>query len=192
MGYFHDFTAPLRELFAGNLLFFLCCLFYLAWWLICFKPGASAGSAGGIFLAFAFLTGIAAVITLSASIRALAPLSKTLPVRYILLGAAAAYLILLAVTVSFFHRPATSELLIMHIWAALELAAVAVLHGTGRFGAGRAGTLTALVGAATAAGVICYVLYYRLGSTASYVDGMVPLASDALVTAAFLGILAVS
>jgi hypothetical protein len=111
---------------------------------------------------------------------------------FILLGGAALFFVMLPVTVIAFHRAVTSELLIIHVWAALELSAVAVLYGTGRFGAGRAVALAALVGIATIAGLICYVLYYRLDETAGYRIGMVPLIADAFVAAVFLGVLAVS
>lgn len=193
MEFFHDFTAPMREAFAGNLLLLLCSLFYLVWWIVCFRPGASGSSAGGgVCLALAFLTGIASVFAFSGGIRALAAVSKGVPVRWILLGAAVSYLVLLGVTAVFFRRPVTSELILVHIWAALELSLVAVLYGAGRFGAGRAAVLTALIAAASAAGLVCYVLYYRLGGTASFVDGIVPLASDAAVMAVFLGVMALS
>ena len=80
----------------------------------------------------------------------------------------------------------------MHIWAALELSAVTVLYGTGRFGMRNAVILAALVGIATVAGLICYILYYRLDVTASYWVGMVPLIADAFVMAVFLSVLALS
>ena len=69
---------------------------------------------------------------------------------------------------------------------------IAVLRGTGRFGTPSAATMTALVGIAAVAGVICYVLYYRLDEVARYWDGMAPLATDAFVMAVFLGVLAFS
>jgi hypothetical protein len=189
---FRDFTAPLWEIFAGNLLLLFCCLFYLAWWVVSCRPNSSGGSAGGFYIAAAFITGIAAIALMSAGIDSLSRDSKGLPVMFILLGGAALFFVMLPVTVIAFHRAVTSELIIIHIWAALELSAVAVLYGTGRFGAGRAVALAALVGTATIAGLICYVLYYRLDETTGYRIGMVPLMADAFVAAVFLGVLAVS
>lgn len=188
MGFFHGFTTPLWELFYGNLLLFACSLLYLAWWVLVFRSGTSGGTAGSVCLAAAFVTGIAAICLMTAAICSLAVRSKGLPVRAILIGAAVLYILLLAVTAMVFRRPVTSELLILHIWAAVELAAVAVLAGTGRFGPERAVPLVILVGAASAVGIVCYVLYYRLGGMAGYWDGMAPLAADALVMAAFLGV----
>lgn len=192
MNCFHQFTAPLWELFTGNLLLFGCSLFYLAWWLVSFRPGVSKSAGGAVFLAFAFLCGIAAVLLLGLGLNSLSGVSKGLPVRYIFIGAFVLYFILLAVTAFCFQRQVTSELLLMLLWAALELAIVAVLTGTGRFGAGRAAVMTALIALATAAGLVCYVLYYRLSGLPSYWDGMVPLISDAAVMAVFSGVLALS
>ena len=189
---FHNFTAPLWEIFAGNLLLLFCSLFYLVWWVVSFRPNSSGGSAGVFYITAAFITGVAAIALMSGGINSLSQDSKSLPVRFILLGSAALFLVLLLVTAIAFHRIVTSELIIIHIWAALELSVVAVLYGTGCFGPGRAATLAALVGIATVIGLICYVLYYRLDGTASYWNGMVPLMMDAFVMAVFLGVLAVS
>ena len=192
MTFFHDFTAPLWEIFTGNLLLLFCSLFYLIWWVVYFRPNSSGGSAGVFYITAAFITGVAAIALMSGGINSLSQDSKSLPVRFILLGSAALFLVLLLVTAIAFHRIVTSELIIIHIWAALELSVVAVLYGTVRFGPGRAATLAALVGIATVIGLICYVLYYRLDGTASYWNGMVPLMMDAFVMAIFLGVLAVS
>jgi hypothetical protein len=189
---FRSFTAPLWEIFAGNLLLLICSLFYLAWWVVSYRPNSSGGSAGGFYITAAFITGFAAIALMSAGIDSLSQDSKGLPVKFILMGCAALFLVLLLVTSIAFHRIVTSELIIIHIWAALELSVVAVLYGTGRFGAGRAATLAALVGIVSVAGLICYVLYYRLDETARYWIGMVPLTTDAFVMTVFLGVLAVS
>lgn len=192
MGCFRAFTAPLWMLFAGDALLLFCSVFYMAWWLICFRPGSPGLSSGWALLALAFATGLPALVLLALSVSALNAASGGGLSGPILLGALALYLILLLVTKAAFHRPVTSELLIMLVWAAAQLCAVAALRGAGRFGPGRTAALAVLVGLATAADVVCYVLYYRLDAQASYWDGLVPLASDAAVMAVFLGVLAFS
>jgi hypothetical protein len=189
---FRSFTVPLWEIFAGNLLLLFCTLFYLAWWVVSYRPNSSGGSAGGFYITAAFITGIAAIALMYGGINSLSQDSKGLPVRFILMGGVAMFFILLLITAVAFHRIVTSELMLIHIWAVLELSAVAVLYGTGRFGAGRAAALAVLVGIATIAGLICYVLYYRLDETARYWNGMIPLTTDAFVMAVFLWVLAVS
>ena len=190
MGCFHDFTAPLWELFAGNALLLICSLFYLAWWAVAFRPGSTGKMAGAGFIALAFFTGLGAVALICLAVGALSQHSHAVSVWYILIGTAALYLILLLVTAAVFHRTVTSELLIIHVWAALELSSVAVLYGTGRFCIALASVQAVLIGMAVVAGVICYVLFYRLSGTAGYWDGMVPLAADAFVMAVFLGMMA--
>ena len=135
---FQNFTASLWKVFSGNLLLLFCSLFYLIWWVVSFRPDSSGGPAGMFCIAAAFITGIAAIVLLAAGINSLSHNSKGLPIRFILIGAAVLFVVLLLVTAIVFHRQVTSELIIIHIWAALEISTVAVLHGTGRFGLGRA------------------------------------------------------
>jgi hypothetical protein len=189
---FHNFTAPLWEIFSGNLLLLFCSLFYLIWWVVSFRPNSSGGSAGVFCIAAAFITGIAAITLLSVGISSLSLDSKGLPVRFVLIGTAVLFVVLLFVTTIAFHRQVTSELIIIHIWAAFEFSVIAVMYGIGRFGPGRAAALVALVGIATVVGLICYVLFYRLDGMSGYLDGIIPLATDAFVMAFFLGVLAVS
>lgn len=60
---FSDFDAQTRQMLTGNLLMIGCCVFYLAWWLIAFKPqGAVKGIRSGWLLIPALLLGVAAVI----------------------------------------------------------------------------------------------------------------------------------
>ena len=193
---FHNFTAPVWQIFAGNFLLFICSIFYLVWWVVCFGPNASGkaagGSTGAVYLTGAFISGIAAIVLMSVGINTLSKDAKSVPVWLILLCVTVLFAVMLLVTTAVYHRPVTSELIIIHIWAVLELCAVAVLYGTGRFGLGRTMLLLTLTGIAFIAGMICYVLYYRLEGKAGYWDGMAPLIIDASVMAVFLGVLAVS
>lgn len=126
---------------------------------------------------------------MSGGINSLSCNSKSLPARFILLGSAALFFVMLLVTAIVFHRIVTSEMIIIHIWAALELSLVAVLHSTGLFGSGCAATLAALVEIAFISSLICYVLYYCLDGMLRYWDGMIPLIIAAFIMAVFLGVL---
>ena len=186
MDSFHDFSNPFREILAGNLLLLLCSLFYLIWWVISYRPNSYGMSAtGGLYLIVAAITGITAIAVLAYGINSLAPHSHGMRVKFILIGAGILFLAMLAITTLVFHRIVTSELMLIHIWLALEMSAVAVLFGTGRFGVGIAVTMAILIGIAFIVGLICYVLYYRLDETASYWTGMIPLIVAALVLIVF-------
>jgi hypothetical protein len=190
---FRSFTGPLWSVFAGNLLLLFCMVFYLVWWIVTFRPNSGGGLMGAFSILAAFVTGITAIVLLSNGINLISQDSvRGLPIRFILLGAAAVFVVMLLVTSVGFHRMVTSELMIIHAWVALELSAAVVLYGAGHFGIGRAAVLAVLLGVSFIVSMICYVLYYRLGEAASYRVGMVPLLMGAVVTAVFLGEMAVS
>jgi hypothetical protein len=104
----------------------------------------------------------------------------------LLLGSVVLFVILLLVTSIVFHRVVTSELLIIHLWMVLELCAITVMYGMGRFDAGRAVALSVLVGLSFIVSLVCYILYYRLSGMESYYTGILPLAISSFVTAVFL------
>jgi hypothetical protein len=189
---FRNFTGPIWAIFGGNLLLLSCMLFYLVWWIVSYRPNSSGGPAGVFSITAALITGVAAIILMSGGITSLSEDSKGFPVKFILLGAAALFFVMLLVTSTAFHRTVTSELMIVHLWAALELSVLAVLYGTGHLGLGRAVILAVLVGIAFIISLICYVLYFRLSGTASYWDGMMPLVMAAFVISVLLGMMAVS
>jgi hypothetical protein len=187
MNCFHKFTAPLWEIFIGNLLLLICTLFYLIWWVVSCRPDSNGMSAaGGLYIAVAFITGIAAIVLMLYGISSLYPDSNGLPLSFIMISVGGLFLVLLPVTTIVFHRMLTSELILIHIWTALELSAVDILYGIGRFGTGRSITLATLTGIAAIIGLICYVLYYRMDETARYWSGMIPLIADAFVIMVFL------
>jgi hypothetical protein len=187
---FHNFTAPLWNIFIGNLLLLCCSLFYLIWWVVSYRPNSTGISAtSGLYLTAAFITGIAAIALISYGISSLASDSNGLPVKVILISVGILFLVLLPVTTIIFHRTVTSELLLIHVWTALQLSAVVVLNGTGRFNTVRTIPLAILIGLATVVGLICYVLYYQLDEWASYWNGMIPLIADGLVALVFMVVL---
>jgi hypothetical protein len=190
---FRDFTAPLCEIFGGNLLVFVTSAFYIAWWAASFRSNGDGNTPGaGLFITVALFAGMAAIAIMSIGINSLSRAGKGFPVMHILLGAAAFFIILLGVTKIAFQRAVTSELLLITVWGALEFSAIAVLQGSGRFGMGQALTLAALVALATGAGIVCYILHYRLDETARFWNGLIPLMVDAGVVAVFLVVLGLS
>ncbi len=189
---FSDFTVPLWKIWGGNLLMLVTIAFYIVWWTVSFRPNKSNKPAGTFFLIAAVLFGVAAIAIVLSGIESLSHAGKRLPVVYILLGAAAFYIVLLAATKLAFQRPVTSELLLITLWAALEGSAIAVVQGSGRFSVGQGLTLAALVVLATGAGLVCYVLHYRLDEVARFWNGLIPLMVDAGVVTVFLAMLALS
>ena len=193
MTWFRDFNVPLWEVFGGNLLLVATLGFYIAWWTAAFRPNADDKPAGaGLLLLAALFAGVAAVAIMVLGIDALSQVGKGFPVMAILLGAAPVYIFLLAITKIAFQRAVTSELLLIIVWAALEYSTMAVLRSSGRFSLGQALMVGALVALATGAGLVGYVLHYRLDETARFWNGLIPLIVDAGVVTVLLAMLALS
>ncbi len=181
---FMNFNLHTWELFWGNILLMVCCLFYLAWWIVAFHPNTpSKGLQTGLLLAAATAAGIAAVVLTVKGMRAIPHEAKLFPTNSILWGGIAAYFVLLAVTSLFFKRQVTTELILIVGWAMMEMSEIDALYGAGRFGLKAAVILSVVIGFAAVISLICYVLYYRLELTAGYIDGMVPLIILPLVMA---------
>ena len=177
-----------KLIFFGNILFIVCCGFYLVWWLTAFYPSASKPSGGGVgtgwLLIPASITGLLGVILAVRGILVKNPVIQLLPAGYILWGGIAAYFILLAVTVLLLKRPLTSELILIVGWGMLALAEINTLFGIGLFPQRLSIVFLVIICAAVVISLVCYVLYYRLDSRAGYIDGMIPLVLAALATAA--------
>lgn len=185
---FSELSGPTRQLFWGNLLLVGCCVFYLLWWAVAFKPtGAIKGMKSGWLLIPAFILGIAAVVSIIRGSSAVEAGHSFFSGGSVLLVAVIAYVVLLVVTRVALHRQVTTELLLIVGWAALTC-----LEGNALYGMDiltRNGAMVLFVAAILAAAVsmVCYVLYYGLTDTAGYVDGMIPL----LLVAIFMVVLAI-
>lgn len=179
-----NFNVSERQIFRGNILLIVCCAFYLAWWLLAFKPtGAIKGMKTGWLLIPAFAAGLAAIVLTVKGIQSASVGAILIPSGLLFWGAVAAYLILLAVTRLFFHRQVTTELFLIVGWAALALSEINVLYGMGRFSHGLSVVFAVVIGVSALISLVCYVLYYNLGDRTGYFDGMIPLFMVALVMA---------
>jgi hypothetical protein len=190
---FSNFSIPLWEIFFGNMLMLVTSVFYMTWWTVSFRPNNNGKTTGaGFFLAVAIFTGVTGIVIMSLGIYSLSAAGNGFPVMYILLGAVACFVILLAITKIAFRRAVTSELLLITIWAALECSAIAALQGGGRFGSAQVLTCMILVALATGIGIGCYILHYRLNEPARFWNGLIPIITDAVVMIVFLVVLSLS
>lgn len=177
-----NLSVPVKQIFESNILLIICCAFYLAWWLLAFKPtGAIKGMKTGWLLIPAFAAGLVSIVLAVRGIQSASVHAALFPSGLLLWGGIAAYFILLAVTYLLFKRPVTTELFLIVGWAMLALSEINVLYGSDRFSHALAVIFAVIIGVATLISLICYVLYYNLGAHAGYFDGMVPLLMVALV-----------
>lgn len=193
MIFFRNFTVPLWQIFGGNLLILATIGFYIAWWTVTFRPnnkGRAPG--GGFFIVPALFAGAAGFWILFSGLGSLPQTGKGFQSVSFLLGAVAFYIILLIVTRFAFQRSVTAESLLISLWAAQEGLAIGVLHGNSRLSMAQALILALLVVLATGAGIVCYILHYRLDETARFWNGLIPLIVDTGVVIVFLAVLALS
>ena len=174
-----DFGTVSGKILAGNLLFAACCVVYLLWWSVAFRPGYSASMLikGGLFLVTAVL-GIAALAMI---IQGCARADSPVRFIFIIAAGAAVYIILLLLTNLLMHRQVTTELMLIVFWACMEICALGALTGEGIFSGRAFAVLAVITLAAAAAGMICYLKYYDLAPMPAFYDGMVPLILFAVV-----------
>lgn len=166
----------MRRFLTGNILLIACCAFYLAWWIIAFKPsGAVKGMKSGWLLIPAFILGIASVAMICSGVSATENSSMLIPSSLIAGAGLILYFALLALTWLLLKRPVTTELLLIIGWAALAAAEVSALYGRGAYTMLAASALIACVIILAAVSLVCYLLYYQLDSIKGYYDGMLPL-----------------
>jgi hypothetical protein len=165
-----------RQIFWGNILMAVCCVFYLSWWVLAFKPNAPIrGMKSGWLLIPAVIAGIAAVISAIQGVMGVAGKPLLFPNYAIIPCGVVIYIALLLVTQSIFDRPVTSELLLIVGWTMLALAMINSLYGLRLYSGATAIAFIVITAAACIVSLICYVLYFKLANAPSFYDGMVPL-----------------
>ena len=174
----------------GEILLVVCSLSYLVWWTIRFRPSVRTPSGGGLFLAGAVLGGLVGLVLLAIGIAALLPKASLLAPAATIVGGVVVGALLFYVTSSVAHRPVTTELPLIVVWATAQLAAGVTLWTAGVLSAPAGSAWIVATAIATLIGLACYLVFYRLDPTPAYWIGMVPLAVDGLVAAILAAILA--
>ncbi len=174
----------MKHFYLGNILLILCCIFYLAWWLIAFKPaGAVQGMKSGWLLVPAAAAGIGAIASIIKGVSGTDGALLLLPTKRVALIGLAAYVILLIFTYLLMKRPVTTELLLIVGWAVLAILEISALYAHHVYGQAAAWGFIAAVMALAALSLVCYLLYYKLDAVAGYYDGIIPLAVIGIVMA---------
>ena len=190
MTMFRDFTFPLWEIFAGNVLLLVTCVFYILWWGLSFGSGGNNGAS--ILIAVALLAGILAIVSMALGISSLPSAKSSLSTVIIIASASVGYFVLQFVTQALFQRETTSELLIIVIWCVLQFVVLNSLGNSGRFSTAVIVAISILVVVATCIGLVCYTIFYKVDENAQYLIGFVPIAVDAGVGIVLLSVMSLS
>ncbi|MCD8325876.1 MAG: hypothetical protein LUC90_04070 [Lachnospiraceae bacterium] len=181
---FSDFDVQTRQMLTGNLLMISCCAFYLAWWLIAFKPqGAVKGLRSGWLLIPALLFGVAAVIRIVQGSGAVESSALLFPRNMVLIGGVVIYIVLLVGTSVLLKRQVTTELFLIVGWTTLMFLELNALFAQGQFTKSTVIALLVITLIFAVVSMICYLLYYGLDRVKGYVDGMIPLLLVAVLMA---------
>ncbi len=173
---FSDLDVHTRQMLTGNLMLIVCCVFYIAWWLIAFHPThAVKGMRSGWLLIPAFIFGVWGVVQIANGASTDGETSVIIPTAAIVIGAIISYIVLFAGTLYFLHRQVTTELFLIVGWTALMLLELDMLYGLGEFRQTTAILLMVITLIAAVVSLVCYLLYYNLDAVKGYIDGIIPL-----------------
>ncbi|WP_090593035.1 hypothetical protein [Auraticoccus monumenti] len=167
----------------GEVLLVVCSLSYLIWWTMSYRPSVRTPPGAGLFLAGAVLGGLGGLVLLAVGIVALLPKASLPALGATIVGGGLVGALLFYVTSGLAHRPVTTELPLIVVWATAQLAAGITLRTAGELTASAASAWIVAVAIATLVGLVCYLVFYRLDPIPAYWLGMVPLAVDGLVAA---------
>ncbi len=176
----------------GEVLLVVCSVSYLVWWTITFRPSAQTPTGGGLFLVGAVLFGLGGLVLLGVGIAALLPKASAAALGATVVGGVLVGALLLYVTSSVAHRPVTTELPLIVVWATAQLAAGVTLRTAGVLSVPAASAWFVATAVATLVGLACYLIFYRLDPVPAYWVGMVPLAVDGVVAAVLAVVVALA
>ncbi len=167
----------------GNIKLALCFACYLAWWVVAFNPSRPVrGMRSGWILIPALVLGVLALVDIA---RGLVFASGGLVPGFVpAVAGVLAYLVLLGVTYGLLHRPVTSELFIIVLWASVAAMEVNSLVALRRVDHGLGWALMVAIVFATVLSIVCYQKFYELDAKAGFVDGAIPLLLAAVMTGA--------
>lgn len=173
----------MARVISGQVLLVICCIFYLIWWSISYRPGIVVNRAGGIngvLLLITAVCGLAGMVLSLYGANALPGSGRAkLSGPVIIICGIAAYFVLLAVTSRLFDRPVTTELILITGWAMLELTVISRMNVSGGLSDGRFWLALVIIAAAFAVSMILYVMYYRMDPMPAFYAAMVPLITEA-------------
>ena len=171
----------MRQIITGQLLMVICCIFYLIWWYMGYRPGVQVDrmqGANGVLFMLIFVSGVAGLVF------NFMPSAETSTTKYrqifIVLGGIATYIIFMIITKYGFHRIVTTELFLIVGWTMLELSILNRLSGSELLVGSRLVLMYCVIALAFAISMVLYVAYYRMDKMKAFYVAMVPLITEGL------------
>lgn len=169
----------MRQIVIGQILMFICCIFYLLFWYHGYRPDNQVNRAegiNGVLLTLTLAFGIAGLIF------SLIPVEKASITKYrqmyIVIGGIAAYIILMVITKYGFQRIVTTELFLIVGWTMLEMSLLNRLSGSGLLVGPKLAIMYGVIAAAFNISMVLYVAYYRMEDMKAFYVAMVPIVTE--------------
>lgn len=176
-------SRAFHHVMSGQILLVVCSIIYIVWWAISFRPGQQVNRAGGfrgILLLITAVSGMAGVYLSVKGLNSLPTAGEKLNGLGICLSGVILYFAAMVVTMRFFSRPVTTELILITGFLVLELCMVNGLNASGNL-SDTCFTVMLVANIATyIIGMILYVLYYRVEAWRAFYLAMVPLIVDGI------------
>ena len=179
----------MRRILIGQVSLIICCTLYILWWYRGYRPGTTVdriGGLNGMLLLMTAAFGLAGVIMSTGTVPELYP-AKIDPL-YLIPAGVLMYAMLLLITRTVFHRVVTTELILIVLWAVLEIAVINKLNAGGLLSDKLFLFMTIVIIAVFILDIVLYVAYYRMEEMRAFYAAMVPLIAAA-VTSGMLVIL---
>ena len=182
----------MRHIIIGQVLLIICCIFYLIWWYLGYRPNTHVNRIGGINGVLLFLTAVFGMAGIIYSLMPVKELSNTAYRQiYIIVGGIVLYILLMIVTQSIFQRVVTTELFLIVGWTMLEMSAINRLSGSGFLTGTKLVTMYVVLLLAFVISMILYVIYYRMEPMKAFYCAMIPLITEGLSMGVLVLLLAV-
>lgn len=178
----------MKRIKKGQGLLIVCCLLYIVWWTLTFKPDTDISGTAVIrmlFLAATALSGLLGTFLSVRGARSMPPENPILKTKTILLGGIIFYVLMLLLTWAVQKRPVTTELALIVGGVVLELYVLNTVQGSGYISQNHFFLLIGVLLATLFLSLCCYKLYYELGPKTAFFSAMLPQA----MFAAFMAIL---
>lgn len=179
----------MRRILIGQVSLIICCILYILWWYRGYRPGTTVdriGGLNGMLLLMTAAFGLAGVIMSAGTVPELYP--AKIDSLYLIPAGVLMYVMLLLITRTVFHRVVTTELILIVLWAVLEIAVINKLNAGGFLSDKLFLFMAIVIIAVFILDIVLYVAYYRMEEMRAFYAAMVPLIAAA-VTSGMLVIL---
>jgi hypothetical protein len=184
-----------NQILLGQGLLIICCIFYLIWWSLSYRPGVVVDRVQGIRGLLLAITALSGIVGMILSVHGAGSIPKQGPAvsgSTLLAVGIVLYFVLLVLTRNFMGRAVTTELALIVGWLILEVTVLQALWCGGRIGNAGFYLMLAIIAAAFVISMVLYVLYYRMPEGQAFYAAMVPLITEAVSMALLLLVMLLS